>query len=400
MDPALLNYLQSQQANQMQPQQGQQIIQPQRQGNAIPSNPFDVGIQKAIESARESLGMTQKQQDKALRSGMLAFANNMSQQPREKGFFNNFASVGKALSPAITTYDAEENAGINENNKLANQILHYQAAEEKKIADAEQRNWQRKHAESQLAEQVRSHNLMYNFKTQKEANKFGANVGENGLIESKYPAFASKVERTPYAKTLKGANHVIGQVDKVLDAYTDFSKEYPESNSLLPYGVGAITGAKKSFFSNFSNDKTLQQEVKDRARINTLVGAFTKQFEKDLKGGILTENMLRRFQEEGIVPTKNDSLAEIQAKLTAMKEIAEEEALVSTYSLQKNAHVNINDLKSEMAFAGQARGEDMPMQDTPNQGPMLMQDANGEQYMIPFEEIEGAMNDGLELVGE
>ena len=89
-----------------------------------------VRIQKAIESARESLGMTQKQQDNALRNSMLAFANNMSQQPKERGFFNNFASIGKALNPALVQYGTDENAAIDQNNKLANQILHYQAEEQ------------------------------------------------------------------------------------------------------------------------------------------------------------------------------------------------------------------------------------------------------------------------------
>ena len=65
MNPAVLNYLQSQQQpNQMNMEQA-------------PYNPFDSGISKAISSARDSLGMTDKQQEKALRRSMLTFGDNI-----------------------------------------------------------------------------------------------------------------------------------------------------------------------------------------------------------------------------------------------------------------------------------------------------------------------------------
>lgn len=168
MDPAVLNYLQSQQNNQQQtqPQEQPQGMQQQNMGQA-PYNPFDVGISKAIESARQSLGLTQKQQDKALRSSMLTFGNNIAQQPKQRGFFNNFASVGRALSPAIATHDQEEEAGLQENNALANQILKYQGAEQDRQEQAEHRDWQRQHAEAGLAETRRAHNLMDNFRRER-----------------------------------------------------------------------------------------------------------------------------------------------------------------------------------------------------------------------------------------
>ncbi len=171
MDQTLLNYL----------QQLQQVDQNQsRPQGQSPSNPFDIGISKAIASARESLGMTQKQQDKALRSSMLAFANNMSQQPKARGFFDNFSAVGRALAPAIAAHDQEEEAALIQNNALANQILAYQAAEQQAQAAEEQRAWQRQHAENQLEEQRRSHNLLNNFRRDKLDNQ----TKQNNLISS------------------------------------------------------------------------------------------------------------------------------------------------------------------------------------------------------------------------
>ncbi len=132
-------------------------------------NPFDVGISRAIASARESLAMTKPQQDQALRSSMLTFADNMSQQPKVKGFWNNFGAVSRALSPAIQKYDEEENTAIGQNNELANQILHYQQQEEAANAMQEEREWHRQHAENQLGEQRRHHGLLEKFQSDKNS---------------------------------------------------------------------------------------------------------------------------------------------------------------------------------------------------------------------------------------
>jgi len=171
MNPALLNYLQQQGAS-----QGEQ---------GIAQNPYDDNIRRAVEGARESLGMTQKQQDQALRSSMLAFANNMSQQPKQTGFWKNFASVGQALNPAIQTFDQEENAALSQNNNLANQILEYQVAEQKRQEALKDQQFWHQHAGDQLSEQRRSHNLMDSFRRdqldfkQSNVNSHGSNLDSN-----------------------------------------------------------------------------------------------------------------------------------------------------------------------------------------------------------------------------
>jgi len=212
MNPSVLNFLQAQQEQAQQeqdPYMGQEMIMPepkmrfsqeqpqmsqmqapqmqQAPQEQAPYNPFDSGIQKAISSARESLGMTEQQKDRALRSSILAFGDNIGQQPRQKGFWNNFGSAARALSPAITSYDKSEEDALAQNNTLANQILAYQAAEEKKQSQIEDTNWKRgfdeeqfaakkQQATDQLAEQTRYHNLM---KPKPAANAKGA-VNEDG----------------------------------------------------------------------------------------------------------------------------------------------------------------------------------------------------------------------------
>lgn len=157
MNPLILNQLQNK-------------VNQQGEGQNIPSqqpyNPFNEGIQRAISAARDSLGLTEKQQDKALRRSLLAFGNNIAQQPVRKGFWNNFGDIARSMSPAIAEYDIAEDEMMDQNNALARQILDYEArmedralrAQDRQIA-ADEREWHHRHAENMLAEQRRYHDM-------------------------------------------------------------------------------------------------------------------------------------------------------------------------------------------------------------------------------------------------
>lgn len=162
MNPALLNYLQANQQNQDQMGILGNVAEgrlPNQQINND-SNPFDSGIRRAIETARESLGMTEKQQDKALRRGLLNFASNIAKTPKSKGFFNNFGDISRAALPAISEYDNAEAEAEMANNALANQILNYQRGLRGEAFEREKFNSQAKFQQDQLEETKRYHNLM------------------------------------------------------------------------------------------------------------------------------------------------------------------------------------------------------------------------------------------------
>jgi len=189
MNPAVLNYLQSQQ----QPNQMNMEQAPQQQA---PYNPFDSGISKAISSARESLGMTDKQQEKALRRSMLTFGDNIAQQPKQKGFWNNFGSVGRALSPAIMAHDDAEDTALTQNNALANQMLAYQAAEQNRQSQEEEKAWRRQHAEAQLGEQRRAHDMANSRVNAKTSSIGGGQKGHGKLSENDLEKTLNMAEQT------------------------------------------------------------------------------------------------------------------------------------------------------------------------------------------------------------
>lgn len=157
MNPALLNYLQTNQQNQDQIRLMDHVAGQQTTNN---SNPFDSGIRRAVETARESLGMTEKQQDKALRRGLLNFAANIAQTPKQKGFFANFGAASRAAIPAMLEYDTAEVNYEADNNALANQILNYQNKQREALSKTEEQAWRHKLAEDNLSEVKRYHDLI------------------------------------------------------------------------------------------------------------------------------------------------------------------------------------------------------------------------------------------------
>lgn len=357
MNPALLNYLQTQNSqsqgtpdNQM---QGMGQTASALQGNY---NPFDTGISRAIESARASLGMTQKQQDKALRSSMLAFANNMSQQPKERGFFNNFASVGRALSPALTAYDQEESAALNENNALANQILKYQAQEQERQALEEQRAWQRRHAEAQLGESRRYHNLM----AQKNNPAMNVNIGALG---ENFIPIGSKSERLLYTKDKKAAGEILQELSSIKKDYDKFRETAKDDviDPMTPYGIGAAANATKDLFGYFSKNKNLREETSQRKALEAKLGKFAVELERKIKGGVLSEGMVKRFENKGLLPSLSDPADVFEEKLNNLTQEMAERYKASDASLRYGVHISPYDLQQlEQGTQGQGEATEQP----------------------------------------
>jgi len=393
MNPALLKLLQQQQLS-------SEGFSPEERRV---ENPFDKGISRAIESARESLGMTQKQQDKALRSSMLAFASNMSQQPREKGFFNNFASVGRALNPAIQTYDQEENAALSQNNNIANQILQHQVAEQERAAREEEKLWRRGQAEAQLGEQKRYHNLLDNFNREKMAlmeQKNVSNIDQNGLVQGRYVPFQSTTERAAYAKELKGANHVIDKAEHILKQYEGFENLTKDNaiNPLAPYGIGSTVNTINDASGYFTGNKEQLKQTEARKSLEAANGRFVKEFEKAMKGGILTKNMIQAFRDEGLLPDKSDPPQVFKAKLADLLEEAKHRKNIAFKSLQYNAHVDTDDEENQELPAESLNYSNSSQEMSEAPEFIIMEDPNGGRYSIPSSEVNNALNDGLVII--
>ena len=143
------------------------------QVQAIPErrNPFDEGIAKAISSTRSNLGMSRDQQHRAINNALLALGNGLAAEPVQRGFKNNLGVIGRAMNPALSAYNTSEDTAIAENERLANQILQHQRAEQALADSREDKAWHRKFQERQLEETKRYHNLLDNFRRDKKEKK-------------------------------------------------------------------------------------------------------------------------------------------------------------------------------------------------------------------------------------
>ena len=226
MNPALLNYYQQTQMNQG--NQGQEAATPPVPAQE-PYNPFDIGISRAIESARESMGMTQKQQDRAMRNSLLSFAQNIGQQPKEKGFLANFSAAGRALAPALNACDEAEDEALTSNNAIANQILQQRAQEQSRLTAENDKVWQRQMAERQFGENVRQHNLLDNFRNKSLEVKKSKHGGEDQNLYK----LLDESERIIKAQGDKSQRGRLGRIaGKVLPGGYQLNKEQSTINTL------------------------------------------------------------------------------------------------------------------------------------------------------------------------
>lgn len=401
MNPILFNALQGQQQG-ISPGGGQNVPSlqamqsPQQQQQAY--NPFDAGISKAISSARESLGMTEKQQDKALRRSMLSFAEANAQQPRESGFWNNAAQIGRALSPAILAHDEAEEAGIRENNALANQMLAYKNLDEQRRAQAEQQAWQRQHAENQLGETKRYHSLMDNLRrdkagisTQNGISNLPNNIEGLDIAPENLVPITSKGERLLFVKDKKNSGDILNELNSIKNKYEELQTLSKDDliNPMNPY-LGEVANKAKGFVGYHTGNEGLREETKKIQGLKSKLDKFAIEIERKLKGGVLSEGMVKRFENKKILPNFGDAPDVFEEKLN---NLIEEMGLLNKaadMSLKYNAQISPGDLMRK----------EQPTIEEPNRETVRMRDATGAMFAIPINEVEEAQQEGYTVVNE
>ena len=386
MNPLLLNHLQSQN-------------QPMLEGieNPIPSsqpyNPFNAGIRSALEAARESLSMTQKQQDKALRSSLLTFGDAIAQQPREKGFWKNFGSVGRALSPAIRDYDNQESQHASENQALANQILAYQAAEEAKQAANEERLWRRQHEENKLAETSRYHDLI----NQRNIDSINAGYNENNFGD--FLPLTDRRLKFDYQKDRKAIGTVLHDIKNIEKKYKEFREKYT-NNIIDPMGpLSDIANPTKDFLGRFSKNKKLREETADRKALNSQLNEFVAAAERALKGGgVLGPTIIKMFKEQGIYPDlEHDTPETFDSKINRIVDHLSHNYKAADLSLKYNLQLTPYDVdefeeKIKSPISNQA---DIDQTIVPTEEIIVMTDPSGQSYDIPISQKDKALQHGL-----
>ena len=178
--------------------------------NMQKKSPFDSGIMRAVKSAKSSLGMDEEQSDRATRNSLLSFSDALAQDqaPVGKGFMGKFAAAGRAMSPALKTYDQYEDLAKAENMQLSRDAQNFRSLEEAKIAKMEQEAYMREmNAQKMALEQERLgemrdyHKQILDAKTAAANKNSSDNMDKNWLIRAKGNDNSVRDIATSYQKT-------------------------------------------------------------------------------------------------------------------------------------------------------------------------------------------------------
>lgn len=402
MNPAILDYMrnsQQQQSNQQPMQQPQQMQQPQAP-QQVPYNPFSSGIANAIESARASMSMSREQGHNALRKGILATANQLGQQPRERGFTNNLGSIMRAVGPGVEAYGNAENQSMQDNQVMADKLLAYQAQEQERQAREQMRRsqeddraWSRDFHERQFGEQQKQHNLMNHFRELQFQQQNGEPV--NNVPEGLIP-IADKKERNAYLKDRKALGSTLHEVQELENAYKEIRQSTANNtfDPMLP--VGRMVAKAEGLFGGAFNSKDLLKEKAARDTFNSRINKFVATSERALKGGgILGPQIIKMFKEQGIYPSYEDSPESFESKLKVIKDEIEKSYKSADASLQYGAHITPLDLERlEQPASPSIENMEESMDGAPQR--ILMRDPDsGEEDYVPADRAQEALADGL-----
>jgi hypothetical protein len=351
-----------------------------------PYNPFDLGISKAISEARSNLGLTQQQQHRAINNALLNFGNAIAKEPVVSGFKKNLGVFGRAMNPALQSYNQSEDTAIKENNALANQILAHRRAEENARRQDEEREYKRDFAERQFGalEQFRQAKLRQD--QAKLAKEYGYNPD---LPEGTLP-IASRQERALYIKDRKALGTILKEFEELENSYDNFRNDTKENvfDPLSP--SGRIANNAKGVLGRFAGIKSLREEEAQRKGLQARLNKFVTTSERALKGGgVLGPTIIKMFKEQGIYPDIDiDSPETIAEKLKSIKDELSTNYKAADMSLQYNAHINPYEVDNY--------NNNQNAVEAPKGGEVVeMVDQSGEVYMIPQNEVEDALNSGL-----
>jgi hypothetical protein len=172
MDPALLNYMQTIEAQQQQ-YQGQQPQEQQQMPPQEGNSPFVSGANAAIQSAKQSLGMNAEEKNRAQGLAIMNFFTNLSKGGFGPGFNGRLAGITQSLNPAVQAYMQEQNNVAALNSQLGEQYekqQQHQAMMQQKMMEHQAAQ---AHREAQLGETRRAHQATEQHRSEKLGQMHG-----------------------------------------------------------------------------------------------------------------------------------------------------------------------------------------------------------------------------------
>lgn len=326
MNPNMLMYMQQ---------------QPQASHRGAPeettATPFSAGALAAIKSAKQSLGMDEEEQRRAMGLSIAKFFSGMAQPGYGPGIEGALGAAASNIAPALEAYQGEENRVAGLNSALLKQHTDYGIEQQKMRQQVVERLLKQAHMNAKQTETERHNKQMEGRQdallSLKQA-KLNKDMPQSVTIAGKeYSPITSKSERAGFVKDQKNFAHILRELNSIKKDYDNFRGSVKDNfiDPQAPYYAGTLANEAKDFMGSLTGNKKQLQETAKRKALNAKLGLFTVNMERKLKGGNLGEAILKRFEKKELLPSLSDRPEVFEQKMNDLtKEMSINEKAAST----------------------------------------------------------------------
>lgn len=316
-------------------------------------NPYDRGVAKAIEMTRRNSRMNHEQELEAFRNSINAFSKALAGQGRvgpQRGLLDNLAALNVGTVPAMEAYGASEKNAEAENQAINQQLMLQEEKRQKRADKQAYQDWQKTHAENQLAETTRGHNLLDRLRR----DKLGSDKQDNKPI-----IIGGKVVPQMSPEYRKKAEIAFQDNTKLLKLTQDAKSEQIQLNKeLRKNGIDPNDTLQRSKFMaslrNKTTNLTNNESIKKIQVLENSLNSKTKQInfilERTETGKGVTDSLLKFGEEKDIYLDVNNRSDIFNKKIKNISEVLNDNLKSAAYGMFSGAHIspfNLGDYESE-----------------------------------------------------
>jgi hypothetical protein len=370
VNPAMLRMMLLQQAAQQQGTGNEMPQQPQQM------NPISSGSMAGIESAKRSLEMSESEKRKALGSAIMHFGSAMGQTGHGPGLAGALGRINAGFIPGLNAYQQQEqmighrNAALLQRQDDLERQQRLEAFRERELANQMAHQALAENLERERFEHEKGYKQNYlDLMREKAAGRNGKlgqdylETPEGGTIDlSKYAPITTTAQKNMYSKDKLVTSSAISKVKEALKNLDKFEEEAKEDTFRTdrPWGWGKSVTGVKTFGAFTGKNKHLKEEVKRQSKLKDSLASVRTMVESGAKnGGTPGEQMMKRWEQEGLSVHFEQGTPIVRSKLEDMLKQLELRRKASQYSTRSGRQIDILDLE-ELEGTGEPERQNAP----------------------------------------
>jgi hypothetical protein len=218
-------------------------------------NLFDSGITRAIKSARQSLGLDQDQEHKAIRKGLFRFSDALTQQygdPRftnRKGAVNNLASIAPAMAKGLEGYEDASDKIEHNNQEVYEWAKKFRDSEIKRLRDQDKEAFDRYFADKKLGIELAK------LDEQRDYHK-GILENKNSATSNKEPAYNKDIRSANLKNVSESRDTVLSDM-ALVETLNDLEEAFKEAKEAGYIGSSYEAAARRRLAKSVGDTKHL-----------------------------------------------------------------------------------------------------------------------------------------------